>query len=62
MVNNREAGIRRLCMICGTPGALLIRLVDDGRNVRACEDCLSRDEYWTRYEIREPLPIERKDA
>lgn len=52
-----EAARLRLCMICGAPGALLIRL-PDARNVRACDRCLRRDEYWTEFEVREPLPSE----
>lgn len=38
-VTKREASRRRLCLICGAPGANLLKL-GDGRLVRACDECL----------------------
>lgn len=51
-----EANRLRLCLICGAPDARCLRL-PDGRDVRACDDCL-RDGVWTSYEERPPLPCE----
>lgn len=49
-----EASAMRLCMICGNPDALLIRL-PDGRSVRGCEVCLRGSNDWISWELREPI-------
>jgi hypothetical protein len=56
----REANLLRLCLLCGEPDAHLLRL-PDGRNVRACDECLRTEQSWTSYETREPLPCEGAD-
>ena len=63
-MTKKEAARLRLCMICGTPDARLIRLLPEHRNVRACDRCLSLDEYWTTWEDRDPLPseVDREEA
>lgn len=61
-MTRKEAARLRLCMICGRPDARLIRLIPDGRNVRACDACLRFDEYWTSFEDREPMPSEAQST
>lgn len=39
-MNIGDANALRLCLCCGKPGAVLLRL-KDGRNVRSCQDCLA---------------------
>lgn len=57
-MTKQEAHLKRCCLICGNPGAHLLRL-SDGRNVRACDSCLDAgDNPWLSFEIREPLPCE----
>lgn len=53
-----EANALRLCLCCGNPGALLLRL-PDGRAIRSCSDCQSRcafcQDNWGNGKPREPI-------
>lgn len=55
-----EANRSRVCLCCGQPDANLLRL-RDGRNVRACDECLRcpTGDYWRNGAVeRDPLPCE----
>lgn len=54
-----EANRIRACLCCGQAGANLLRL-RDGRNVRACDECLRGSvSCWLNGAIkRDPLPCE----
>lgn len=58
-----EAAKIRACMICGSAGAELLRLAD-GRNVRACLECLRNTDAqdWVAGKAREPIGDEAQYA
>ena len=62
MVTMKEANSRRLCLVCGAEGALLL-MHRDGRYLRACVTCLRSDvgeEWLCNTSERQPLPCEER--
>ena len=58
IVTNAQAHRERRCLICGEPGAALLRH-PDGRLLRACRPCLAGDSNdWHRSANREPIAEE----
>lgn len=59
MTTVREANMKRLCLDCGEPGALLWRTTkgeNPGRLLRICGACLRKDD-WRRFGLVERQPI-----